>query len=126
MPTNTPTGVINKLINAVRDRDVEAIVELFAEDAVLAVYPGSTGQGRPSISSFFLGLLKMKPEVRYEFKDFIEVGDLALFTAKWTILGNMSQQLPVPRTNYQAIVLQKQLGGNWLIIVDNPFAGAHN
>ena len=30
MPTNTPSGVITKLINAVRDRDVDAVVELFA------------------------------------------------------------------------------------------------
>jgi uncharacterized protein (TIGR02246 family) len=126
MPINTPSAVIHTLINAVRDCDVDAVVELFAEDAVLAVYPGSTGQGKPSIRSFFQGLFKMNPKIRYEFKDFIEAGDLALFTAKWTILSDVSQRLPVARTNYQAIVLQKQPDGNWLIVVDNPFGGAQH
>ena len=124
MPAKTPLIVINRLIAAIRERNLESMVALYAQDAILAVQPGSLVQGTASIRSFFEGLFRTNPENRYELKDFIEAGDLALFTAKWTILSPPLPNVPLPTTNHQAIILRKQPDGNWLIIVDNPWGAA--
>jgi ketosteroid isomerase-like protein len=51
---------------------------------------------------------------------FTEGDDLALYTVKWTILGPISLNLPMNRTNYRATILRKQPDGNWRIAADNP------
>ena len=122
MPAKTPRVAVNRLIGALRDHDLQGAVELYEGDAMLAVYPGMVGQGTASIRTFFEGIFRLNTEIRYEVKNIIEVGDLALFTAKWTIIGSLSADLP--KTSHQATVMRKQPDGNWLIAVDNPWGAA--
>ena len=123
MPAKTPRIAINRLIIALSDRDLEAALALYEEDATLVVYPGMQGKGIPAIRTFFEGLFTLSPEVQYEAKIFTEAGELALFSAKWTILSAIPANLPVPKTSYpvHVAILRKQPDGNWLIAVDNPW-----
>jgi uncharacterized protein (TIGR02246 family) len=121
MPAKTPRVAINSLITALRDRDLEAVLALYEEDATVVVYPGMLGKGKAAIRAFFEGLFRLKPDIEHGVDAFTEAGDLTLFTAKWTILSAISQSLPVHRVNYHVAILRKQSDGNWLIAVDNPW-----
>jgi uncharacterized protein (TIGR02246 family) len=109
-------------MNALADRDVEAAVQLFQEDAIIAAFPGAVCQGRPSIRTFFSGLFSLDLVIEYEGKDLFEGEHVALFTSKWTVAGEPPHEVSIPKTNYQAVVLRKQGDGSWLIAIDNPFA----
>jgi len=106
---------------ALRDRDLEAAVALYETDATVILNPGMLAKGTSSIHAFFEGIFSLKSDPKYEVRHLTEAGDLALFTAKWTIVGPLSPNTQVSRTNYQAVVLRKQADGGWLIAVDNPW-----
>jgi uncharacterized protein (TIGR02246 family) len=121
MPAQTPRVAIGKFLTAVRDRDLEAILALYEQDATVVVYPGMLGKGITAIRTFFEGIFRLEPDIQHGVEAFTEAGDLTLFTAKWTIVGPIPPSLPLNRTNYHAAILRKQADGNWLFAVDNPW-----
>ena len=121
MPAKTPRLAMNSYISAMLDHDLEAAVALYEADATLVIYPGMLAKGATAIRKFFEGLLSIKPDFHYEAKVFTETDDLALFVARWTILGSIPPGLPVQRSNCHVAILRKQPDGNWLIAVDNPW-----
>jgi uncharacterized protein (TIGR02246 family) len=114
---------INRLVAALNDNDIDALVALYEEDATLVIYPGMVGHGTPAVRRFFERVFTLKPRVKYESLVFTNAGDLVLFTAKWVILSDVPPHLPVPRTDYHvhAAILRKHPDGDWLISVDNPW-----
>ena len=104
-----------------RDRDLEAVLELYEEDATLVVYPGMLGKGITAIRTFYEGIFRLEPNIQHGPDAFTEAGDLTLFAARWTILSPIPPNLPFNKTNHHAAILRKQADGNWLIAVDNPW-----
>jgi len=121
MPAKTPGAVTTRLVTAVHDRDLEAVLALYEEDATLVVYPGMLGKGKTAIRTFYEGIFRLEGDIQHGAEAFTEAGDLTLYTAKWTIVGPMPPHLPLNRTNYHAALLRKQPAGNWLIAIDNPW-----
>jgi ketosteroid isomerase-like protein len=113
----------SRLIAALYDRDLEAAMALYEQEATLAGYPGMLVKGISDIRHFLKGLFSLNAHVRYETGVFTESGDLALFTAKWKILNVITTPLPMPKASYPVhiSVLRKQPDGSWLIAVDNPW-----
>jgi uncharacterized protein (TIGR02246 family) len=121
MLASTPRLAISKLLAAMRALDAEAMLSLYEEDATVVILPGMLGQGKTAIRSFFENIFALKPEIQHGTDTFTEAGDLALFTAKWTIVTPIPANLLLNKTNYHSAILRKQPDGHWLIAVDNPW-----
>jgi len=123
MRAKTPRIAASRLIAALHDRDLEAAVALYEDDATLVCYPGMLVKGLPAIRTFLEGLFSLKADVHYGTRVFTEVGDLTLFAAKWTLLNVIQTPLPMPKASYlvHITLLRKQPDGDWLIAVDNPW-----
>jgi ketosteroid isomerase-like protein len=91
--------------------DLETIVELFEDDAVIVVQPGMIAQGKPSIRTFFEGVLSLKPNIQYDVDHIMEAGDIALFTVCWRLEGPVQKSSPVAANNYQSTLLRRQANG---------------
>jgi ketosteroid isomerase-like protein len=124
MPAETPRVVVDRLIAAIRSRDLDAVVALYEDEANVAIYPGMERKGTSWIREFFNSLFGLEFEYRNELQTLTEAGDLALFTAKWNIEGPIVSTFPIARTNYQSLVMRRQPDGMWLIAIDNPFGPA--
>jgi ketosteroid isomerase-like protein len=122
MPAQTPQILVTLLCGVLRDLDIAAAVELYEEQATLAVFPGTLCTGKASIRKSLEGLFRAKPVIRFELKNIAECGDVALFTAKWT--SSRPPNAAMSKTNYQAAILRRQPDAHWLIAVDNPWGPA--
>jgi uncharacterized protein (TIGR02246 family) len=122
-PAMTPRSAADRLIAALYDRNLEAVVALYEEDATLVCYPGMVVKGISDIRNFLKNLFSLNVDVQYETRVFTDAGDLALFAAKWKILNMVRMPLPMPDASYlvHLIVLRKQPDGAWLIAIDNPW-----
>ncbi|TVT27176.1 nuclear transport factor 2 family protein, partial [Amycolatopsis rhizosphaerae] len=78
-----PEDVTRLFVERVNAGDLDGLVELYAEDAVLAYPPGSETVGREAIRKVFERMLEHAPRFQYEEPlPTIRYGDLALTSTR--------------------------------------------
>jgi steroid delta-isomerase-like uncharacterized protein len=76
--------LLDRYIERYNARDIEAVGDLYAEDAIRSM-PDGTFEGRSSIRERLASELAVFPDVIYTVSSFIEEGDS--FADEWTIVG---------------------------------------
>lgn len=105
---------------AIVREDFDAVLDFYADDALLVVKPGMNVTGKPSIRKAFEriaeffghGLQIQQPEVVV-----LESGDTALVLAKATV--SAPNQPAVTRN--ATYVFRKDAGGRWRCAIDNSY-----
>ena len=87
--------------------DVEGIVALYAEDALLATPAGGALRGRAAIRDFYRALLPARPAFAGEVRPALRVGDLALTSTRFS--GGATAE-----------IARLQPDGTWLWVIDQP------
>ena len=66
----------------------------------------------------------IKPNLKGEKNETIQVGELALFCSQWTFSGKAPDGTPVAMAGKSADILRRQADGRWRIVLDNPWGTA--
>ncbi|MEV0286841.1 nuclear transport factor 2 family protein [Kribbella sp. NPDC050820] len=103
-----PNDLARLLVNRLNARDVDGIVALYEEDAVLALPDGSLAKGAAAIRAYFAQLQLNQLVALGKRSEALMLGDLALTS---TVLS--------PETA-TAEVARRQPDGSWRWILDRP------
>ena len=126
MNSMKPDYVHTEFARAFAARDLEALVNLYEEDAKFVNMDGTEVQGKPGIRVALQGFLTaagsdgvMTMETNYV----SECGDLAMLSNTWVLKATGPDGKPLEMTGKTVEVARKQADGGWLMVIDNP-AGA--
>lgn len=110
--------------SAVNAGSVDAVLDLYEDNATFVTGPGTSVTGKPAIREVLLGFLAMKPTMRIETGSIFE-GDpnLALMECRWELDGTGPDGSPVHLTGTSREVLRRHANGNWLYAIDDPGIG---
>ena len=110
--------------SAVNSGSVDAVLELYEDNATFVTGPGTSVSGKPAIREVVLGFLTMKPKMGIETRSIFE-GDpnLALLECRWVLDGTGPDGSPVHLTGTSREVLRRHANGNWLYVIDDPGIG---
>jgi ketosteroid isomerase-like protein len=118
MPAMAPEEIHPLFLEAFRAKDLDRLLEFYADDVAVIVQPGQVvrGQARAAIEGFLaLG------ELTLDSKLVIAVGDVAYLSCTWSISGKDSNGNPLALGGTTAEVAQRQDDGSWRYIIDNPW-----
>jgi uncharacterized protein (TIGR02246 family) len=111
-------GVIASYQRALNDSDSEGIAGLFTGDAVVMLQGSPTSIGRPALHGFY-SVLFNKIDLDLKF----QVAEVVLVSPDWAVVRTssagtvkiLSNSSSSASTGQELFVLNKQVGGTWLI-----------
>ena len=111
---------IEKADKAIVAEDLDTLLDIYTDDAILVVEPGRNAIGKDAIRKAFEAIavyFKNGLQVSQEGLEVLEAGETAL------VLANTVISAPnLPTTNRQATyVFTKSKSGNWLCSIDNSY-----
>jgi ketosteroid isomerase-like protein len=122
MPALSARAVDELFVRAMNDGDIETIMSLYGPDTVFVQEPGKPLlRGESVLREHLLGFLALQPELRVELKQFVEAGDIALFSVRWNLRGREPSGGEVLMSGADANVVRRQPDGTWRTLIDNPF-----
>lgn len=121
MSTSNPVDIVNQLVKAVNQGNLEAAVACYEAEATLIVQPGQVATGTKAIREAFAGFIAMKVAITTETYKILQTGDIVLYSSKWSAVGTAPDGSPVKMGGTSSDVLHRQADGRWLIAIDNPF-----
>jgi uncharacterized protein (TIGR02246 family) len=104
---------------AIVREDFDALLEFYADDAVLVVKPGMNVTGKASIRKAFERIAEFfqhSVRVRQAGMAILETGDTALVLAK-TIVSAAN----LPEVTRNATYVFRRAGGRWRCVIDNSY-----
>ncbi|UUE58356.1 YybH family protein [Pectobacterium aroidearum] len=116
--------IIEACDKAISERDFDALMRYYAEDAALVIKPGMVARGKDDIRKAFIAIadyFKNQLIVEQGNMQVIEGGGDALVIME-TVLHYPDEQGSIVTTTRRAIyVFRKDADGNWLCTVDNSY-----
>jgi uncharacterized protein (TIGR02246 family) len=112
--------LIQKADEAINNEDFDALIDIYAEDAVLVIKPGVNATGKAEIKDalgkianyFEHSLMVKQAEVTI-----LETEDTALVLAK-TIISAQNHPMMERKATY---VFKRDVNGDWLCVIDNSY-----
>jgi uncharacterized protein (TIGR02246 family) len=118
---STPIDAVNQLAQAINRGDIEAALALYEPNAVLVAQPGRLARGSTELRLALGRFIELKPTLRSEIQNVVEVDDIALYIGRWTLRGTDPSGQIVAMGGESSDILRRQRDGRWLIAVDNPW-----
>ena len=116
-----PLDAVNQLSAALNRGDLEGALALYEPDALLVVQPGQLAHGLAELRAALGRFIELKPTLRSEAQNVVEVDDIALYMGRWTLQGTDPAGQAVSMGGESSDVLRRQRDGRWLIAIDNPW-----
>lgn len=112
--------LIGRWIEATRDGDVEAVLELMAPDAVFLVAGQPPMQGREAFEKSLRGVLADNTiDSASEVDEVAVSGDMAYCRTRLSVtVTSKHGNLPLQRTGHTLTILRKGSDGKWLLTRD--------
>ncbi len=115
-PAEDASGVIDRWAATYNANDVDAIVKLYAPDALLHGTSSPTlNQGSAAIRSYFAGLAGSGNKVTIGERHMVAIGDAAAFGVGFYEFVSIQDGKPVPRPSRFTMIVVKR-GADWLIV----------
>ncbi|WP_405078998.1 YybH family protein [Pectobacterium carotovorum] len=116
--------IIEACDKAISERNFDALMSYYAEDAALVIKPGMVARGRDDIKKAFVAIadyFKNQLIVEQGNMQVIEGGGDALVIME-TVLHYPDEQGSIVTTTRRATyVFRKDVDGNWLCTIDNSY-----
>jgi ketosteroid isomerase-like protein len=118
-----PRDTARAWAEAFAERDLDAMMELFAPESIWVSPEGAAVEGLEGIRRVFADFLSLEDAV-YEAEDptVYQAGEVALLSASWTVEGRSADGDPVVMSGRTADVM-RQVDGRWRYVIDSPFGG---
>jgi len=100
--------------------DVDGLLDLYEEGAVYVPVAGQTLVGHAQIRAMLEQATAAGIRNRLELLNLVELGDLALERTRWTSETPIADQGTVEASGLSTVVLRRQPGGGWRMIIDDP------
>jgi uncharacterized protein (TIGR02246 family) len=126
MPTHSPEDTIRRFPALLADGDLDALVDLYEQDATFTPRPGEAVSGREAIREALRPFLALEPRMTGEIKRVLLAGETALVANRWTLTGTRPDGSPVELAGVSADVLRRRADGSWGIAIDDPWGGQVN
>ncbi|MBM3219451.1 MAG: DUF4440 domain-containing protein [Candidatus Rokubacteria bacterium] len=118
----TPEDMTRIFSEAFNRGDLEAVVDLYEPEAVLARSSGPAIVGREAIRHAYTAYLSTRPRMDVAARAIIKTGDLALCYGEWTMRGTNADGTPRAVSGKAVEVLRRQPDGTWRFVLDDPFS----
>ena len=120
-----PEHIHAAFADAVNSRDLDRLVELFEEDAVVVAPAGEQGtgerrEGLEAIRGHLERLLAMRPTMTVLASAVHQRGDLALLSSHWRAVMNPPDGQSFPVEARGSELARRQADGTWRLAIDNP------
>ena len=100
--------------------NLDSLVSLYEEQAVLAPQPGARVVGKAGIRDAFARMTARHPRITMTAAMIMERDGLALVRHEWVMTGTDAEGKPMERRGTSAEVLRRQPDGRWLYVLDHP------
>lgn len=121
MVANSPEHAVELLDQAFNEGDLEAVLGLYEEAAVVVTEPGKSARGTAELRSFFQQALQSGSSAKQLKTHVIEADGVALFLSHWTLSPRDADPGVVSRTFMATTVFRKQADQGWKALIDNSF-----
>lgn len=123
MPATTAEETHRLWTDAFKRGDVDALVDLYEDDAVFLAQPGEPlVGGKDAIREAIGAFAAMGGTFNMERTDFVEGDGVAVIYSVWTLRGGSDPEgNPVELTGQTTDVVRRQSDGTWLLAIDNPW-----
>ena len=121
MPVQDPSQAHQAWGDAFNRGDIEALLALYAPDAVLVAQPGQQVSGTEAVRAALEGFLSLRGTMTLETRSVVVGEGIALTRGHWALRGTGPDGQPLDMGSDSAEVWQRQPDGTWLTIVDNPW-----
>lgn len=121
MTSPNPHQTIKNLIEAINRSDLDTALSYYEPEAILIAQPGTICLGKDAIRTALEGFIALKPELKGQAHKIIDVGNLALYCSRWTLIGTSYDGKRVEMSGMSSDVLRRQPDGRWLVAIDNPW-----
>ncbi len=122
MPVRTPEEMHPAFQAAFNAQDLDGLLALYEEGAVLTPEPGAVVTGHAGIREALGGFLSLNLPIRMTTKTIIPAGDLVMLHGAWSITGSGPDGSPIDLSARSSEVVRRQADGTWLYIIDNPYS----
>jgi uncharacterized protein (TIGR02246 family) len=112
-----PQDIHRKVEDAFNAGDVEALVDLYEDDARMLRDDGTAAEGVDAIREIWAGFVALGGRIAMTTRTAVAAGDVALLSNAWTFTAEGMEFGAVT-----AEVARRQADGTWRYIIDNPFA----
>jgi ketosteroid isomerase-like protein len=122
-PARTPEAIHAVLADAFGRGDLDALVDLYDDDAALVVpTDGRVVRGRTDIRAATAPLLAASPRLTSVVERKLESGGLALTHARWELDGTAADGSLIRLSGRGTIVSRRRPDGTWGVVLDDPTA----
>jgi len=124
MIARTPQLAVEMADEAFNRGDLDGMLAFYEDGAVMLFGPGQIVAGKAALREALTQLLAMKPVAQHEKTHVIEVGDLALWTSRWSVSGTGPDGSPFVQRGTGSVIFRKGADGGWRVAVENPWGSA--
>jgi ketosteroid isomerase-like protein len=123
--THTPAKTIERFSELLSQGRLDALLELYEDDAAFLPEPGRAVVGTDSIRAELERFAALQPRMTGSVEKVVEARDTALVAYRWQLEGTAPDGSPVDMAGMSADVLRRRPDGSWGVLIDDPWgAGA--
>lgn len=115
----SPAHAVELMDRAFNQGDLETVLSLYEDAAVVVTEPGKIARGASELRSFLAAAIQSRLSAHQLKTWVIEADGVALFLSRWT-LSSDAPSSGSPRTFTATTVFRRQADGGWKAIIDNP------
>jgi uncharacterized protein (TIGR02246 family) len=122
-PARTPEALNDLLSDAFNRSDLDALAEIYGDDATLVVPPdGRSVHGRDEIRAAASPIFACQPHLTSVVVRTLRAGDIALTHAMWELVVTAADGSRMQHTGRGTIVSQSGPDGTWRVVIDDPLS----
>jgi uncharacterized protein (TIGR02246 family) len=122
--TDTPAGTVEHFSELLGAGRLDALLDLYEDDATFVPAPGRVVGGRASIRAELEQLVAMGPRMSGSVEKVLEAGDTALVAYRWQMVATAPDGTPVRQGGISSDVLRRRPDGSWRVLIDDPYGAA--
>jgi uncharacterized protein (TIGR02246 family) len=121
---DTPGGTVEHFSALLGEGRLDALLQLYDDDATFVPEPGRVVSGRDSIRAELEQLVALAPRMSGSVEQVLQAGDTALVAYRWQMTATAPDGSPVRQGGLSADVLRRRPDGSWGVLIDDPYGGA--
>jgi uncharacterized protein (TIGR02246 family) len=123
MPVTDPRNLNEHYNELFRQGDLEGLVSLYEEDAILCPTPGQEIKGRAEIKKRLSGLIALKGILNTTEQNCVVFENVALLHARWSFTGVSAEGNAVQMGGSSTKLARLGADGAWRYVLDMPVGG---
>ena len=116
------TEVHARLADAFNTGDVNTVLSMYEETAILVPEPGKPVSGRAKLEEAVKGILAIKGKMEIKTVYCLQAGNVAVGRSEWSITDNGEVKISAKGSE----LMKQKSDGTWTIAVDHAFGAESN